>query len=140
MIDLCFILLGIAALVSFRPAAWVFVGITLLHDMLYGGSTGIVYFLTAGMSDLMIIMLIYYLPSPVTQKLMNISLISIVLNLYGWTMYESGQEPIIYSSAFIALYIYAIYVITGGRHAGFNPVRDWFGGLRRHSVESGRNH
>ena len=93
------------------------------------------YYIIAGLLDLSIIILLSYITKVVstTILLQRISILSIILNTYGFYAYMTYQEPHFYNMAFILLYLYAVVVLT--RKDGENDKRgysvvDWTSRLR----------
>ncbi len=105
--------------VFFQPSrirlciAFVFVIITLGHDIFFSTFNGLIYYASAGFFDLFIISILNKV-RPVCQTtiyLQRICLASILTNFMGWFMWMMYFDPILYDIAFIFIYSCVIIVL-----------------------------
>jgi len=114
MIDYLVIVIVVAALSQVvskrRYPACVFAAVTFSHWMWLSGLEGFYYCLSAGVCDVLVIYLIcsYSQTSRLADTLIFISLMSIVLNLYGWLLWYYYLPVESYNTSIAALYLIAI--------------------------------
>lgn len=87
--------------------------------------TDVYYYGIAAMADLLIIILtgqIKHMPKMVIN-LHRLCLASIVGNGIGWIMWYSYMPPDLYNYFFVALYIWAIFILCERDHAGVDEFR-----------------
>lgn len=102
-------------------AGIIFTGITLLHEVLLASQSGFLYYGSAALFDLTIIMLISGInPVPkMVLTLQKICVVSIVVNLAGWLLWCSYYPPLAYDLAFAAIYVWILVaLIKRGRGDG----------------------
>lgn len=93
--------------------ALLFAGVTLLHEIIGTRLDGIMYYGSAALCDLAIIVLTSGL-RPVPAMVTRIHLIcfaSIVANAVGWAMWAAYLPPTVYNATFVAIYIGAVVVM-----------------------------
>ena len=112
--------LCIAALYTRNIAAMVFAFYTAAHMVLFSGLTGWLYYLSAGATDVIIlgILATTNMVSETTRGLILVSLVSLILNIYGQTIWFLYWPPGSYDSAFVCLYAVSVGIIIKGDHAG----------------------
>lgn len=91
-------------------AAFVFVGVTLLHDVAFSHLDGIAYYGSAALLDLAIMILlsgVHPLRKTVI-RLQVICLISIIANMLGWLIWFVYLPPTAYNFTFFCLYLWAL--------------------------------
>lgn len=94
--------------------ALIFAGMTLAHSMVSDGFEPVTMYLSAAVTDLLIISLVMVNSSDLTRKLILISIASIILNGAGWLLWRSYNPPFLYDIAFVVLYTYTIVVMLRG--------------------------
>jgi hypothetical protein len=84
-----------------------------VHLLLCDEFTGFFYYLSAAFFDFVVLAFIcsYAKHSRFTDNMIYLCFVSILLNVYGWTIYELYLDPISYNLAFQGLYIAAIYIL-----------------------------
>lgn len=84
-----------------------------VHDLFFSSTTGIVYYGSAAMFDLLAIIIISNIQpiSKTTIAITNICFLSIVLNLIGWLIWFLYWPPLPYNAAFIILYASAFIAL-----------------------------
>ena len=94
-------------------AAITFAGITSLHDLGFSDYDGLLYFVSAGVCDLAIIILVSGIrPIPrVALVLIKISLVSIVANFFGWVAWVLYYPPLAYEVSFMLIYSFAVVTL-----------------------------
>lgn len=82
-------------------------------------SQGLVYYLGAAVTDLLIIFMINYLKltSSIAIKLQRISKLFIAVNFIGWVFWMLYTKPFIYNSLSSILYLSAIFFILTNRNS-----------------------
>ena len=95
--------------------------------------TDVYYYGIAAMADLLIMILTSQIrPMPkMVINLHRLCLASIVGNGIGWIMWYSYMPPDIYNYFFMALYIWAIFILCERNHAGVDEFRadSWFNSI-----------
>ena len=84
-----------------------------IHLFLCDDLTGVLYYLSAGVFDLIVLLFICLRARPArfADIMVSVCAGSLVLNFYGWVIYEQYMEPISYNTASHVLYVFAIYVL-----------------------------
>lgn len=128
MITLLLITLVLIALLTkkeYRAAPLIFATVALMHDLYLSSLDGLYYYGSAALFDLVVIILLTQLrPVFIVCDIQLISLMSMFLNLIGWTMWMCYLSPALYNWAFIGLYLCACFVIGRGTHAGIHAMVD----------------
>lgn len=110
-------------------AAFVFVGITLSHELLLSDYDGLFYYGSAALFDLSIIIAISGIrPVPeMVLSLHRICLVSILANFLGWALWFSYFPPLIYDAAFVSIYVWALITLIkrSGRDVGGYTLDSW---------------
>ena len=103
-------------------AAVIFMGVTLLHELFLSSYTGLIYYGSAALLDLAIIIIISGInPVPkMVLRLHNICIVSIFANLVGWILWFFYYPPLVYDTAFAAIYIWVL--ITLIKRDGLNGM------------------
>lgn len=106
--------------------ALVFAILTLSHLYFSRDMDGFAYYFSAVLTDLLIMALIVRSDSILTLHLMVVSITSILLNTFGWVLWEFYFPPMMYDTAFIILYLYAISkLFYGGGDVGDYTNSKW---------------
>lgn len=94
-------------------AAVIFIGVMLLHELFLSGYTGLMYYGSAALFDLAIIIIISGInPVPkMVLRLHNVCIVSIFANLAGWILWFFYYPPLIYDAAFVAIYLWALITL-----------------------------
>lgn len=94
-------------------AAIIFVGATILHEVAAVNFDGLIYYGSAALLDLVIMILISgIVPTPrMVIKLNLICLVSIIINMVGWVVWLNYLPPTAYNIAFMALYAWTLAVL-----------------------------
>ena len=116
-------------------AACIFGGATIFYGSVSGGLAGAEYYVGAAMVDLAIIVLLSGIyPAPrLVERLQAVCVASILLNFVGWMLWFFYVSPSAYDSAFIGLYIYAVYALLKKDRddvMGGGTVHSWFARFR----------
>ena len=97
---------------SRKLLAGLFVGLTVLFDFLSGSLGGDAYYLLAGTTDvLMLVVLANIKATWLSIGLAQVCLTSIFANYIGWKMWASSGYPSLYTALFVLIYSYAILVM-----------------------------
>lgn len=124
-------------------AALLFALLAAIHYVVMYEVDGIAYYGSAALLDIAVIYFTARLAiiSKVIREIQNICLASIVLNAIGWAMWMLYLEPHAYDAMFIALYSWALIILTRRESADVSGV-DTMGGRRGHihSVPSKSSH
>ena len=116
MIELLIITICILAI--FQPTrerfliAWLYALACSIHNYFLGDISGVFYYLSAGAFDFIVLAIIcvFIRPNWFSNCIIGISIMSLILNFYGWIIYELYLPPTSYNIAFNALYLLAILV------------------------------
>lgn len=95
-------------------AAVLFVSITLTHEIFLSHLDGLMYYGSAALLDLAIIVLTSGI-NPVPRMVLSlhrVCIASIVLNLAGWVLWFFYFPPLLYDLAFVTLYAWALWIFT----------------------------
>lgn len=84
----------------------------LVHFLESDNLTDLLYYLTAGMVDCVLIFIICFFARPTifTDLMVLVCAGSLLLNVYGWIIYELFLAPISYDVAFSFLYLIVVFV------------------------------
>lgn len=94
-------------------AALLFVGLTIFHELFFSHLYGILYYGSAALLDLGIIMLASGI-SPIPRMVITLNricLASIVVNFAGWVIWSSYLPPMAYDLAFVVIYLWALITL-----------------------------
>ena len=110
-------------------AAVAFVSITLLHELFLSDYDGLLYYGSAALFDLAIIILTSGI-NPVPKMVLSLHKIcvaSILVNLLGWVIWFFYFPPLIYDAAFVALYVWALITLINrsGLDVGGYTLDSW---------------
>ena len=99
-----------------RFPALIFAFFIWLHCVSLSGLEGFWYFFTAGLCDVAIISLIacWAKVSSLSDSLITISILSVVVNFYGWLLWMSYLPVYSYNYSITALYLIAIISLLRG--------------------------
>lgn len=94
-------------------AAVTFVGVILLHELAFSSLDGLMYYGSAALLDLLIVVITSGInPVPkMVLSLQRLCLFSILLNLLGWVLWLLYLPPWPYDLAFVAVYAWALYIL-----------------------------
>ena len=83
-------------------------------DLLLSNSMGLLYYYGSAVFDVATIIIISRVAkvSSMVLTIQKICLVSILLNFFGWVMWELYMPPVMYNSLFIALYVYALLTLV----------------------------
>lgn len=97
-----------------RYPSMIFAGVMMIHWLASGSLSGFTYTASATFADLVVIVLLSFLPtkSSLLIRLQKICLAFMVLNLYGFISWYTYQPVIIYNILCGLLYLYALIVIS----------------------------
>lgn len=100
----------------------------MVHAMVSSYLSDVLYYLTAGYMDLIILVFVCLLARPTRfiDMVIIVLISSICLNVYGWVLYESFSSPIAYNKAFSCLYLIAIYIFLKKEPGNENSSFNWF--------------
>lgn len=110
-------------------AAVLFMAVVLLHEVLLSGLTGLQYYGSAALFDLLIIALTGGV-RPVTALVLRLHMVciaSILINLMGWVLWFFYYPPLAYDAAFACLYAWTLLVFTmrEGANVGGFTLGSW---------------
>jgi hypothetical protein len=94
-------------------AAVIFVGITLLHEVFLSHTTGLMYYGSAAMFALAVIILTSGI-RPVPKLVMRIHMICVTaigLNFIGFILWFNYIDPALYNFSFVLLYLWALVTL-----------------------------
>lgn len=94
-------------------AAVCFLAITLSHEGIAGHLTGLAYYGSAALFDLLIIILTAGI-NPVPRMVLwlhRVCMVSIVANGIGWVMWYAYWPPYAYDATFIVIYLWALVTL-----------------------------
>ena len=145
-------LIAITLLVFYQPVgtrynvAIIFASITLAFDCFCSSLPGELYYFCAAIADLGIVFCIYKLKTYdwLAESLQRLCLISVVLNLLGWIMYEMYLPPNLYNLSFIIFYGASVIVLTLGgskrdnTRASSDPARFFLDHITCHSIHQNK--
>jgi len=128
-ITLC--IFGVLCLTQKIPArrfvACVIAATEALHYGFFNDLDGLMYYGSAALFDLLAIILIVNLATPtvLAKQMLYISIVSIVLNYIGWTLWLTYMPPTLYNWSFVVLNLFTIICLIKrepghGRHASNN--------------------
>ena len=89
-----------------------YVLINTVHLLLFNGLYGSSYYLVSALFDLLVMTSVSSIHIPQTLSVQKLCIISIVANFAGWVMWFLYLDPAAYNVVFIAIYIYAIIILT----------------------------
>ena len=130
IITLC--IFGVLCLTQKIPArrfvACVIAATEALHYGFFNELDGLMYYGSAALFDLLAIILIVNLaiPTILAKQMLYISIVSIVLNYIGWTLWLTYMPPILYNWSFVVLNLFTIICLIrresvyGGRASNNN--------------------
>ena len=95
-------------------AAWMFVGLTILHDHFFGSASGDTYFLSAAIFDIFILIGLSRIETRLAKHLGLIAYISICCNAIGWYYWYNGVNEWFYGNVFLVLYGLAVIAMLRG--------------------------
>ena len=94
-------------------AAFIFAGLTLCHDIFLSHFDGLLYYGSAALLDLAIIILTSGI-APVPQMVISlhrICMASIAMNFIGWFIWFMYLPPVVYDSAFMFIYAWTLIIL-----------------------------
>jgi hypothetical protein len=106
-------------------AASIYLTVVMVHELVFKDIGGPYYYGIAAMADLLIMILTGQI-TPMPKMVINLHrlcLVSIVANGIGWLMWFSYMPPDLYDYFFMALYIWAIFILCERNHAGLDEFR-----------------
>lgn len=110
-------------------AALVFAGGALSHDVLFSGHGGLLYYGSAALFDLGVLMLISGI-RPITKTIAQLHVIclaSVLVNFAGWVIWWLYLPPAAYNLAFVTIYCWALVTLTrrNGADVGGFGLASW---------------
>lgn len=99
--------------------AKIFILVNIIHGILLHDADGLMYYGSAALSDLAIMLLISRVKpiSDTSISLLKICIVSIIVNMVGWAAWFSWYSPFAYDAAFVFIYIWAIYTLMRRKDA-----------------------
>ena len=105
-----------------------YVLINTAHLLLFTGLDGSSYYLVSALFDLLIMTSVSAICIPQTLSIQKLCIISITANFAGWLMWYLYLDPTAYNAVFIAIYIYAIMILTSRDKSNVgDSAGDWSG-------------
>lgn len=115
-------------------ASSIFVFAIMIHEWTLSNQTGLVYYGTAGLFDLIVITMLHYMKSEseLVWSLINISFVSMITNTIGWIMWMLWIPPTLYNAAFVVIYGWAFFKLIGRdkKDVGGHSLDRWYSGFR----------
>ena len=110
-------------------AAVIFIGITLLHELLLSSYDGLQYYGSAALFDLAIIIITSGI-NPVPKMVLSlhrICIVSIFANLAGWVLWFFYYPPLAYDAAFALIYVWTLITLIkrNGLDVGGYTLDSW---------------
>jgi len=108
--------------------AFCYVSVNIAHTMLVSIDNAEWYFLSSALADLLVLTLISRIDSDKSLPIVKLCIISIVANSAAWMMWYKELDLTAYAAVMIAIYIYAIIILTSrdSQDVGLD-TRDWGG-------------
>lgn len=126
MIELLFVAVVVAAVVSLWDAAVVFAVLCIAHDVVFGRFDGLIYFGSAGAFDLACLVILgfcrYNVPRVMLQAL---CIVSMSINYSGWAMWYNGYDGDLYQSMMAGVYVLAILIMAWSLKNGNPGASGW---------------
>lgn len=130
-----YLFLALAVVAFIQPnaprffAAVTFVSVTFLHELFLSHYDGLLYYGSAALFDLFIIVItsgIHPVPKMVLS-LHKICIASILINLAGWVLWFFYFPPLVYDAAFVVLYVWALITLINrnGLDVGGYTLDSW---------------
>jgi len=123
-------------------AALALAGITLLHGVFLTDTTGILYYGSAALFDLGIIIVTSGI-NPIPKMVITIHkicFVSIIANSVGWLVWFLYYPPLVYDATFAVIYIWTLIIILkrDGSDVGNYSLDSWLSCFRfNYSARSG---
>lgn len=92
-------------------SCFVFVYLTVLHDVIFGDYDGMLYFGSAALVDWLIAVFLLYIDCKTSERLQIICVVSVFLNFFGWMLWASYSSPLYYTGAYAVLYLISVGVM-----------------------------
>ena len=115
------------------------------HEILFSHLNNAYYFLSAGMLDTIVILLILRFKSNLSIPLSVVSLMSIIVNFIGLYLWWNFYEPIAYNSLILGIYCMSIYILVGGKYGpigvyrgAFTSFSSWFESFLLHKAKDSK--
>ena len=89
-----------------------YVLINTAHLLLFNDLNGSSYYLVASLFDLLVMTSVSAIRIPQTLSIQKLCIISITANFAGWLMWYLYLDPAAYNAVFVAIYLYAIIILT----------------------------
>jgi len=106
-----------------------YVVINTAHLLLFNNLDGSGYYVMSAIFDLLVIMSVSVIHIPQTISLQKLCIISIIANFAGWLMWLLYLDPAAYNAVFIAIYIYAIVILTSRDKSDVGDSSEFSGGV-----------
>lgn len=116
-----------------RLPAVAFAFFTMLHFLVFSQLEGFGFFFTAGLCDVAIISVIatHAKVSRISDALLNVSVLSVFLNVYGFVLWVNYLPVISSNNSIIALYLITIfYLLSRDSSYEHSGVHQHYRGLR----------
>ena len=89
-----------------------YVLINTAHLLLFNALDGSSYYLVSALFDLLLMTAVSAIYIPQTLSIQKLCIISIMANFAGWIMWYLYLDPTAYNAVFVAIYLYAIMILT----------------------------
>jgi len=93
--------------------AFLYMSVNAVHLALFNGLNGSSYYVVAALFDLLLITFASNIHIHQTVAIQKLCIISIAANFAGWLMWLLYLDPFAYNAVFVAIYIYALIILTG---------------------------
>lgn len=106
-----------------------YVVINTAHLLLFNNLDGYSYYVMSAIFDLLVMISVSAIHIPQTISLQKLCIISIIANFAGWLMWLFYLDPAAYNAVFIAIYIYAIVILTSRDRSNVGDSAEFGGGV-----------
>ena len=106
-----------------------YVLINTVHLLLFNGLDGSSYYVVSALFDLLVMTSVSAICIPQTLSIQKLCIISITANFAGWLMWYLYLDPAAYNAVFIAIYLYAIVILTSRDTSDVGASREYRNGV-----------
>lgn len=127
-----------------KIAACCFAGFIVFHDRVLGELDGFAYYGSAALADLIVVALLHKIEPThkMALALQRLCIVSILTNLAGYLLWLSYSPPMAYDLAFVAVFAWAVWIMTRDLANVGDPTGDrggvgfWRNGVTRRATVS----
>ncbi len=109
--------------------AGLYSGLCLSFMLIEPQLSDMLYYVLPTYFDLLVVIYIYKRANQTrfTDMMIAISALSLLVNFFGWVLYDRGMEPDSFIQAFHVVYFLAIYTLLGKDQADESSDNNWLG-------------